>query len=566
MSSYKFLSLLATVTLLSTPVEIIAGTESDSKPVTPTTIDPFWNNATVYFMLTDRFNNGDHANDLAFSRQRDGAVLRDFMGGDLKGITEKIEEGYFSALGVNVIWMTPFIEQIRGFIDDEWGKTYAYHGYWPRDWTRVDPNFGTAADLKALVDTAHRHGIRLLMDVIINHTGPVTALDAQWPDDWVRTGPTCLWNSFELNVSCTLNDNLPDVLTEKDTAVSLPPFLLEKWAKEGRVEQEQQELDAFFARTGYARTPRYYIVKWLTDWVRDYGFDGFRVDTAKHVEAEVWQELKQESQLALSEWKQNQAEQKLDDKDFFMVGEVMHFGIDGFGDTVKGGRAYDYGDKQVDFFDYGFESLINMGFAAHAHQSMEDLFSSYSRSLNGGPLEGHGVLNYIASHDDGAPFDPTRERTFEAATKLMLAPGAAQIYYGDEIGRILQVKKATGDAVLRSFIDWDTLNDPRTQKLLQHWQKLGIFRQQHPAVGAGVHQQLKAVPYIFKRTLDRKGHSDKVLVADGLSKGVKSLPVFDVFSDGTVLKDYYSGQSVTVKDGAVEVNSAYSMILLGESL
>ena len=148
---------------------------------------PFWKNATIYFLLTDRFANGDPDNDESLGRKKDGAVLRSFEGGDLRGIIQKIEEGYFNELGVDALWMTPVWEQVHGSIDEGTGKTYGYHGYWAKDWTAIDPNLGTQEDLKTLVDEAHKHGIRVLLDVIINHTGPVTDVDTKWPDEWVRT-------------------------------------------------------------------------------------------------------------------------------------------------------------------------------------------------------------------------------------------------------------------------------------------------------------------------------------------------------------------------------------------
>ena len=166
----------------------------------------FWNSATVYFLLTDRFFNGDPSNDLALGRPQDGAVLRSYMGGDLEGVLAKLEEGWFDSLGVSAIWMTPFLEQIQGSVDEGTGKTYAFHGYWTKDWTAVEPALGTVDDLRALVDAAHARGIRVIFDAIINHTGPVTPLDPQWPDEWVRTGPRCAYDSYERTVPCTLVD------------------------------------------------------------------------------------------------------------------------------------------------------------------------------------------------------------------------------------------------------------------------------------------------------------------------------------------------------------------------
>jgi alpha-amylase len=155
-------------------------------------VDPRWRATTVYFLLTDRFANGDPTNDQAVGRKPDGGPLRSYHGGDLKGLTQRIEQGWFNNLGIDAIWTTPVIENVHGFVEEgEWGRTYAYHGYWPKDWTAVDPNFGTEADFAAMVKAAHGKGLRVIVDVIANHAGPVTALDPQWPETWVRRGPPC---------------------------------------------------------------------------------------------------------------------------------------------------------------------------------------------------------------------------------------------------------------------------------------------------------------------------------------------------------------------------------------
>lgn len=522
----------------------------------------FWKSANIYFMLTDRFNNGDPENDLSYARKKDADVLRGFEGGDIKGIIQKIESGYFNRLGIDAIWMSPLIEQVHGF-DESWGRSYAFHGYWPKDWTSIDANFGNEDDLKNLIATAHRHNIRILLDVIINHTGPKTEVDPLWPTDWIRTGPDCQWHNQEHNVQCTLASSLPDILTEKETDVALPALLINKWKNEGRLDQEMAELDAFFKRTGYPRAPKYYIVKWLTDWVREYGVDGFRVDTAKHVEPEIWSVLKKESQYAFNLWKQSNPKDVLDDLPFYMVGEVMHFGVDGFKNTVKGGRAYDYSDAQVDFFNYGFDALINMGFAAHAHLDEEALFSLYSKSLNHGELKSVGILNYIGSHDDHDSYDRDRKSVESAAFKLMMAPGAAQIYYGDELARPMRAKGAKGDAHMRVFMNWQDLKQKKTQSLLKHWQKLGQFRQAHRAVGAGTHTQLSASPYIFKRELGADSISDKVIVAKKLPIGTKIIETYGVFKNNEKVRDYYSGQITTVQNGKVTFTTPFEYLLLG---
>jgi alpha-amylase len=454
--------------------------------------------------------------------------------------------------------MTPFVEQIHGSVDEGTGKSYGFHGYWTRDWTAVEPALGTADDLRAVVDAAHRRGIRVLMDAIVNHTGPVTPQDPQWPDDWVRTSPRCTYQDYATTVHCTLVANLPDILTDRDEPVELPASLVEKWRGEGRLDRERAELDAFFARTGYPRAPRYYVIKWLTDWVRELGFDGYRMDTAKHIEEAVSAELKREAEVAFADWKRDHPDKVLDDLAFYMMGEV-------YGWAPGQGREYGFGDRSVDFFDHGYDGLINFEFKAEAAGELDEVYTRYAAALRDGALRGVAILNYVSSHDDGAPYDPDRADPFGAGTRLLLAPGGAQIYYGDELARPLSVAGAQGDANLRSFMNWDDLNaGGATAAILTHWRKLGRFRHDHPAVGAGEHRRLQAQPYIFSRTLETDGRADRVLVAMDQPEGAKTIAVFGVFADGTELVDAYSGATGTVRNGELALTTEFGLVLLGE--
>ncbi len=518
--------------------------------------DFVWQGANMYFLLVDRFNNGDPSNDVNFNRTQQAAPLRGFEGGDLKGITQKINEGYFTDLGVNAIWLTPITEQIHGGTDEGTGRTYGFHGYWTRDWTAIDPNFGTEQDLAALVQSAHKRGIRILLDAVINHTGPVTKHDPVWPEDWVRTAPACTYQNYETTVSCTLVENLPDVKTESDTPVELPGFLVQKWKKEGRYEREMAELDTFFTATGYPRAPRFYIIKWLTDYIRKFGIDGYRVDTVKHTEERVWGEFKSQCNAAFWEWKSKNPGEVLDNNDFFLLGEVYNFGLSQAPD-------FDFGDRKVNYFEYGFNNLINFDFKSDANLDYDALFSKYSKAVHG-PLEGFGITNYISSHDDGQPFDAERKRTFESATKLLLTPGISQIYYGDESARMLVATEATGDAKLRSFMNWGAHSRPSTRKLLDHWQKLGQFRANHPAVGAGVHAVISKAPYIFSRGFSHGTTSDRVVIALDMPTGVKRVSVKGVFKDGTLLRDAYSDRTCIVSNGVALINSDFNIVLLEE--
>ena len=549
-------------TALAVSLALALGTLAQPAAAAPSDKPFLWENATVYFLLTDRFNNANKANDLAYGRKADAAPMRGYLGGDLAGVTKKIEEGYFTKLGVNAIWITPPVEQIHAGTDEGTGKSYGFHGYWAKDFTKVDANLGTEADVKKLVDTAHAHGIRVLLDVVMNHTGPVTELDPAWPDEWVRTGPTCTYKDAVTTIECTLVKNLPDIRTDSNKAVALPPQLVEKWKKEGRYEREVKELDEFFARTGYPRAPRYYLMKWHADWVRKYGFDGFRGDTAKHTEPGIWLELKKVASEAYEDWKRANPKKKPGDDKFFMTAEVYNYSIGHARKFDMGGANY------VDFFANGFDNLINFSLKSDAAQGYEKVFAAYSEQLNG-PLKGYSVLNYMSSHDDGQPFDPLRTKPYKTANMLLLAPGAAQIYYGDETARVLKHEGAQGDANLRTFMNWNDLatnakrDGYRVADLQRHWALLGKFRQAHPSVGAGVHKKLADGPYTFSRTLERGELRDKVVVALDVAGG-KAVPisVAGVFKDGEKVRDYYSGKRAVVAGGKAKITAVNGVVLL----
>ena len=529
---------------------------TDAPPVSAASA--YWNGATVYFLLTDRFENGDSGNDHALGRGTDAALLRGFQGGDLAGVRRRIEQGYFDSLGVDAIWLTPFLEQIHAGVDEGTGKTYGYHGYWTRDWTAVDPALGTEEDLRRLVDAAHRRGIRVLMDAVVNHPGPVTPQDPAWPEDWVRAGPQCTYEGYSTTVDCTLVPTLPDVRTDRLDPVDLPAALVEKWRREGRLDRERSELDAFFARTGYPRAPRYHIIKWLTDWVRDFGFDGYRVDTAKHFEEAVSAALKVEAGQAFADWKRDHPAEVIDSLPFFMMGEV-------YGYAPGQGRAYGFGDRSVDYFAWGYDGLINFGFKGEAAGDLDSLFGRYSAALRDGALRGAAIVNYVSSHDDGSPYDRDRRDPLGAGTRLLLAPGGAQIYYGDELARPLTVVGAEGDANLRSPMNWaDLARGGATAEVLGHWRRLGRFRRAHPAVGAGAHRRLQAAPYVFSRILETDGRGDRVVVAMDQGEGVKTIPVGGVFADGTELVDAYSGVTATVANGRTSLTTPFGLVLLSE--
>ncbi len=569
----------------------------ETTPSIPAEVPRFsWDNATVYFVITDRFYNGDPSNDFSYGRFQDGdQEIGTFNGGDLAGLTKKLNEGYFTELGVDAIWITSPLEQIHGWVGGGNGSFahFAYHGYYHKDFTQIDANMGSEEDFAEFVDTAHSRGIRVVLDVVLNHPGYNSVRDmiefdfGGWkgdplPADWVPqngnwhshhdfidySGSVDQWarwwgpqwiraglpgytpaGSDDLTNSVGL---LPDFRTESSTAVDLPVFLLEK-AAAGNSGVEPIE--------GF--TVRDYLIHWLVEWVEKYGIDGFRADTAKHVELDAWNELKTEAQAAFDRWKAANPDKVIDDTDFWMTGEVFSQGV-----------------NRNSYFDNGFDSLINFEFQMAADRAidtngvidgemLDPLYTRYAESINSDP--GFNMLSYISSHDTVLFNDTTvsnngyrvngratsAERQKAAGTVLLMAPGAVQIFYGDEIGRKYG-RYLVGDAGqgTRTPMDWDAIDE----EILEHWQKLGQFRNRHIAVGAGVHQaiEVRNAGYAFARSWYGL---DSVVVVTG-AQGPLRVPVGQIWADGTVLRDFYSGETAVVENSQVSFTAASGTLLI----
>ncbi len=517
----------------------------------------FAQNPIVYFVMTDRFYDGDPSNDHSYGRQREKDPKDDvatFHGGDLKGLTLKLKEGWFRKLGVNALWITAPYEQIHGWVvggRSEF-KHYAYHGYYALDYTVLDKNMGTAADLRELVDAAHSQGIRILFDVVMNHPGYLdlqTAHDLHvnvlwpgwekatlknyhsfidynsdawsdwWGRDWVRAGLPGYIDGGRNDLTMQIA-YLPDFRTESSKLVKLPKFLHDK--------PDTKAVDL------PDTTVRGYLIRWLTEWVREYGIDGFRCDTVKHVEPEAWAALKTEATKALADFKAKNPTRKIDDAPFWMVGEY-----------------WGAGPEKHKMLRYGFDAMLNFEFQGDADEFArpEKLFSQYAKLQAGQPVH---MLNYLSSHDT-ILFD--RTKLIEGGAALLLAPGGVQIFYGDETARPLGYKPNTDpQQATRSDMNWA---NPDTQ-VLAFWRKLGTFRERHCALAVGEHHELSEKPYTFSRVDAASG--DRVVVALG-AKGPLQIPVAGVFQDGEALEDAFTGRPATVAQGKVAVQ-AEGVVLL----
>lgn len=484
-----------------------------------------WRNASIYFVMVDRFNNGDTTNDFSYGRKKDGKdEVGTFHGGDLKGVIDKLD--YIQSLGMDAIWLSPIVEQVHGFVgggDKGSFPFYAYHGYWTRDFTKIDENFGNDEDLALLVKEAHKRGIRILLDAVLNHTGYATLADLQfdhintvnppsdwpqkwrnwhpkgnqnwhsfheainyqspewenwWGKDWVRTGLPGYDQPGSSDITMSLA-GLPDLKTESDQFVTPPQWLLDNPGTRA------------VKRDSYTVTD--YLLEWQTDWVKRFGIDGFRVDTVKHVESDVWKRLKQQASDELETW---QKENDKPNSPFWMMGEVW------------GHNAY-----RSPYFDDGFDALINfdmqkkMDKGAVCFSQMESTYSDYASTLADKP--DFNPVSYMSSHDTELFFGRFKSIEMQkgAANALLLSPGAIQIYYGDEVARKPGPYADDFHQSTRSDMNWKL--DVKRDELLTHWKTIGKFRQNHPSIGAGSHNMIKQNQgYGFSRI----HNNDKVFV------------------------------------------------------
>lgn len=530
----------------------------------------FPDNPIVYFVIIDRFKRGSRAPRSCYGRTGDGAdEIGTFHGGDFDGISEKLVSGWFTKLGVNAIWLTAPYEQIYGWVcgSNAEFKHYAYHGYWALDFTAVDCNFGDRDALRRMIDIAHSLQIRIIFDVVMNHPGypdlmtlgtllphavrdgyanaglndydsfyasipstaqqqPSTHPFAQWwGGDWVRADlpgyPVPGTDDLTMQLA-----GLPDFCTESETYVKLPAFLRNK--------------PGTTLHSLPNTTVRGYLVTWLSNWVREFGVDGFRCDSVKHVELASWQALKESATAALKEWKWVHPDKAIDDAPFWMTGEVFANGI-----------------ERNRYYDHGFDNLINFQFqhevsdifhppsapapsVALAFCKIDMLYRRYASALAGRP--GYNVLSYISSHD--TMLFP-RETLLHAGSALLLVPGGVQIFYGDESSRPPGPFTSSEPVqATRSDMNWNTVDTV----VLHHWRTIGCFRARHVALARGTHRKLNQFPYVFSRVDEITG--DRVLVLIG-TKAKITVQVASLFPDGAHLRDAYADIPLIVVGGTV---------------
>lgn len=579
-----------------------------------------WDNVNCYFVITDRFENGDTKNDNSYYRQNSNIPdVATFHGGDIAGLTKKLD--YLNNLGVNAIWITAPYEQAHGWCSG--GKSnnfphYAFHGYYTQDWTYMDQNMGTIEEFRTFVNEAHKRGIRVVMDVVMNHTAyntvedmitynfgnfkttpshgwvssssnwgenhTITNYDEQgnwgnWWGCWVRAfsdHPNWASNAgYVMGGSGDLTGSLqglPDVVTERTSPVSIPKFLKTKWAQEpdstvvpsstgnkcgnkygdyklptiANVDWNNKSGDW---RADNKGAPTDYQVIWLSGWVREFGVDGFRCDTAKHVDMYRWGQLKDACESALAKWRADSSKEdtagakEWKDK-FWMVGEHFGRGSDISGDYYSTGK---------------FDSMINFNFQPSGDTNGSTSCGTIPSTSNWSEYAGKGssssdtdnngncnsVLSYISSHDTGLLRHGDSK---EVGTMFLLLPAGVQIYYGDESWRSYKYS-GCGDSDMQTRGD---MNWNENAASVTHWGKVGKFRKFNPAVGAGA-QTTSGSTYIRKFTKTKASGIESNSIAISLSSTTLSgLP----YSDGTTVYNWYDGKSAVVSGGTVTFSNS----------
>ena len=469
----------------SVQVEVTARTRKNAK-------DFDWDESVIYFMVTDRFFDGNESNNTASGAQtygKDNAGL--YHGGDFAGITQKLD--YLEDLGINTIWITPIVENIPGVTVTDTGKedvpyNAAYHGYWASDFTKLNPTLGTKEEFQTLIDQAHNRGIRIMVDIVVNHAGYDTKFG-----DMIRS-----------------EDDVVSGSDQKDSLSDLPDFKTEDPAVSAQ------------------------LVKWQTQWVKDFGIDYFRVDTVKHVENDTWAELKN----ALTEV----------DSDFKMIGEYAGGGYASNGNTLGTGEM----DSDLDF-DFNDQAA---NFVKGNISSVENFLASRNSALNNTYMTGQ----FLGSHDEdgfkqklldgGMKEDAATAASMVAASLQITAKGQPVIYYGEEIGQtgLNNYPYQTN----RYDFDWSIVSNDN--KTYQHYKKMLSIRNAYTDVFArGDRKTILASDENGYDIVSRSYKGTKLYVGLNIKDVAQTVEIPVSENNGTVLKDLYSGKTYTVSNGKIKV-------------
>lgn len=440
--------------------------------------EPFsWQDAVIYMIMTDRFVNGDSSNDPEASPGAEPTA--DWYGGDLRGITNTIQSGYFDELGIRALWITPFNAGTTETYPDNNGThmVTGYHGYWPIEPREVDPRLGSADDLREMVTAAHEHGIRIMMDLVVNHVHE----DHQYyrdHSDWFNDGcicasPGCDWTTHRLE--CLFASYMPDI----------------DWRNEDASEQFIE--DALW-------------------WLETFDLDGFRIDAVKHVNdlaifnigTRIVETFEQagtnyylDGETAMG-WVGHDLESNLGEYETISR-YIAPQGLDGQFDFVLY-HAVSYNVHA--YGEYGYLHLDYWTLQSQLHYPEGAIMTPFVGSHDSSRfLSQCDYRGQDAAHDAGIPNNkwpdqilpeaPDEEEAYERARLgfcwLLTIPGAPLVYQGDEYGEY-----GGGDPDNRHMFRAVGALSPRESAFLDDLRDLGQVRRDVVALRRGGYQSIGA--------------------------------------------------------------------------
>lgn len=428
----------------------------------------------MYFVMPDRFYNGDPSNDTggiagnAADHGFDPTHKGFYHGGDLKGLTAKLD--YLADMGISAIWLTPIFKNkpVQG---NPVNMTSAYHGYWITDFTQIDPHLGSNADLKALVDEAHKRNMKVIFDIITNHTADVIKYEECFPrGSDPQNVPLCDYRSKadypyttiggsdgepinegflgddaanqtteNFDTLTNLNYAYTPYIPEGEEGVKVPGWLNDmryyhnrgdsEWKGESSVYGDFSGLDDLFTEHPDVQQGFIDIYK---QWITDYKIDGFRIDTVKHVNDSFWQAFAPAIKAhASAEGIPN----------FYMFGEVFDGNPDNLSHFTRVG-------KLPAVLDFGFQSATYQMFAENkGTQVLEDILAKdplYKTDWSSADilptfLGNHDmgrIAHFILRGNPGLSEEEALQRDLLAHALMFYSRGVPVIYYGDEQGFI----------------------------------------------------------------------------------------------------------------------------------
>ena len=444
-----------------------------------------WDEAVVYFMMTDRFFDGNESNNTASGTDTYGDNPGLYHGGDFAGVTAKLD--YLQDLGVNTIWLTPIVENIAGVTVTDEGKedvpyNAAYHGYWASDFTKLNPTMGTTEEFKTMISEAHKRGMRIMVDIVVNHAGYGT------------------------------ESTFADMLRDKSVS-------------EGDIKSWQSGLPDFATEKADVRAK---LVEWQTSWMKDYGVDYFRVDTVKHVDSTTWAALKNSTTEV--------------NPSFKMIGEYYGAGYASNGSTLGSGQMdadldFDFNDQATSFVSGNISSVEK--FLSARNSALNNAY------MTGQFLSSHDEDGFKASLINGKGYteDEATSAALVAATLQLTAKGIPVIYYGEEVG----LSGLNNYPYQTNRYDMDFSKATKDNVTYQHYKNLLSIRNAYTDVFArGSRTVVASSDEEGYDVVSRSYGGTTLYVGMNIKDTAKEVKVPVSLAAGTEVKDLYSGATYTV--------------------